>query len=72
MSLFRIVVKQKHYANGIKLEQGMSVEVASSYSNPLTTNGGHEVQDAFIRKYGIDLKKNCGLSSVYLDVHKIS
>ena len=72
MALFLITVKQNRYSNGIRLEKGMSVEVSSSYSNPLTTNGGHEVQDAFIRKYGIDLKKNGGNSSVYLEVKKIN
>ncbi|MEY5049771.1 MAG: hypothetical protein RLZZ175_3130 [Bacteroidota bacterium] len=72
MALFLITVKQNKYSNGIKLEKGMSVEVSSSYSNPLTTNGGHEVQDAFLRKYGLDLKKNGGNSSVYLDVKKMN
>ncbi|MBS1635933.1 MAG: hypothetical protein JST26_08400 [Bacteroidetes bacterium] len=71
MALFLITVKQNHIANGIRLEKGMSVEVSSNYSNPLTTNGGHEVQDAFMRKYGLDLKKNGGNSSVYLDVKKV-
>ena len=71
MALFLITVKQNNYTNGIKLEKGMSVEVSSSYSNPLTTNGGHEVIDAFERKYGLDLKKNGGNSGVYLDVKKI-
>jgi len=72
MALFKITVKQNHYANGIKLEKGMSVEVSSSYSNPVTTNGGHEVADAFMRVYGLDIKKNCGLSTVYLDVKKMN
>lgn len=72
MALFLITVKQNKYSNGIKLEKGMSVEASSNYSNPLTTNGGHEVQDAFMRKYGLDLKKNGGNSSVYLDVKKIN
>lgn len=72
MALFLITVKQNKYTNGIRLEKGMSVEVSSKYTNPLTTNGGHEVQDAFMRKYGIDLKKNGGNSTVYLDVKKIN
>jgi len=71
MALFLITVKQNHFANGIRLEKGMSVEVASSYSNPLTTNVGREVIDAFMRKYNIDLKKNNGASSAYLDVKKM-
>ena len=65
MALFLITVKQNHRCNGINLEKGMSVEVSSLYSNPLTTNGGHEVQDAFMRKYGIDLKKN-GVIQVFI------
>lgn len=75
MALFRVTVKQNKFSNGIRLEKGMSVEVSSKYSNPLTTNGGHEVQDAFMRKYGLDLKKNGGGSvpgSSYLDVQKIN
>ena len=57
MSLFVVTVKQTRVTNGIRLEQGMSVEVPSNSSNPLLSNGGHEVQEAFLRKYGIDLKK---------------
>jgi len=72
MALFLITVKQNNFCNGIHLEKGMTVEVSSTYSNPLTTNGGHEVQDAFMRKYGLDLKKNGGNSSVWLDVKKIN
>jgi hypothetical protein len=72
MGLFLITVKQNNNANGIKLEKGMSVEVSSSYSNPVSTNGGKEVQEAFMRKYGLDIVKNCGNSSVYLDVKRIN
>lgn len=72
MALFRITVKQNNYANGIRLEKGMTVDVSSTYSNPVTTNGGHEVIDAFQRVYGIDIKKNGGLSTVYLDVKKVN
>lgn len=58
MALFKITAKQKSYSNGLRLEKGMSVKVASKYSsNPINTNGGHEVQDAFMRIYGLDLKK---------------
>ncbi|MDA9555401.1 DUF6140 family protein [Pelobium sp.] len=71
MALFKITVKNSGTSNGIRLEKGMSVEVASSYSNPITTNGGHEVVDAFKRKYGIDIKKAGALSSVMLSLEKI-
>lgn len=71
MALFLITVKNNHYCNGIKLEKGMTVELSSNYSNPVSTNGGLEVIDAFMRKYGIDLKKNRGNNDVYLNVKKM-
>ena len=72
MPLFRITTKQSKNANGIRIEKGMSVEVVtSSMSNPLTTNGGQAVADAFMRVYGIDAKKAGILSTIYLDVQKI-
>lgn len=72
MPLFRITTKQSKNANGIRIEKGMSVEVVtSSMSNPLTTNGGQAVADAFMRVYGIDAKRAGILSTVYLDVVKI-
>ena len=70
--LFRITTKQSKNTNGIRIEKGMSVEVVtSSMSNPLSTNGGQAVADAFMRVYGIDTKKAGILSTVYLDVVKI-
>lgn len=73
MSLYLITVSRNNICNGIRLEKGMSVEVASKYSgNPVITNGGKEVIDAFMRKYGIDLKKNNGCSPAYLESKKIS
>jgi len=72
MALFRITVKSTYSNNGVKVEKGMSVEVVSKYSNPLSTNGGKEVQEAFIRKYGFDIKKAGNFSSGYLDVQKIN
>lgn len=73
MPLYRVTVKTAKNSNGIRIEKGMSVEVATSStsSNPLTTNGGQLVADAFMRIYGIDAKKAGILSTVYLDVQKI-
>lgn len=73
MALFRLTLKSTHLVNGLRLEKGMSVEVASSYSNPLTTNGGHEVIATFQRVYGLDLGKAKGyLSSAYFEVKKLN
>lgn len=72
MPLFRVTVKQMKWANGLRIEKGMSVDVSTaSMGNPLLTDGGRVVADAFMRLYGVDLKKLGALSSVYLDVQRI-
>jgi hypothetical protein len=70
--LYRITVKQSKNANGIRLDKGMTVDVVTnSYCNPITTNGGQCVVDAFMRVYGVDIKKAGALNMVYLDYVKI-
>lgn len=72
MPLFRITLKQSKNSNGIRLEKGMSVEVVSNtFSNPVSTNGGQPVVDAFNRIYGVDIKKAGALSMIYLDVESL-
>lgn len=72
MPLFRITVKSNKNSNGIRLERGMSVDVVSnSMSNPVITNGGQNVVDAFMRIYGIDIRRAGGLNMVTLDVERI-
>ena len=72
MPLFRVTVKQMKLTGGIRIEPGMTVDIVSnSMSNPLTTNGGQLVADAFMRVYGIDLKRIGALSMVYLDVVRV-
>ena len=46
----------------------MRVEVATvSAITPITANGGQDVADAFMRVYGIDLKKAVALNSADLE-----
>lgn len=72
MPLFRITTKSMRNNNGVRIEPGMSVDVVTnSFSNPVTTNGGQVVADAFMRIYGIDIKKAGALNTVCLDVQKI-
>ena len=69
MPRFRITTKTRKMSNGIIIEPGMSVEVVTqTFSNPVSTNGGQAVVDAFMRIYGEDVKKAGALSTVYLDV----
>ena len=70
--LYRVTVKSNKNSNGIRIERGMSVEVVTNnITNPVTTNGGQAVADAFMRIYGIDIRKAGALNMVYLDVNRI-
>lgn len=71
MARFRVTTKHVKNVNGIRIEPGMSVEVVTqSMSNPITTNGGQSVIDAFMRIYGIDIKKAGCLNMVELGVEQ--
>ena len=60
-------------SNGVRIEPGMTVEVVTqSMNNPLLTNGGQAVADAFMRIYGIDIKKAGALNMIYLNVEKLN
>jgi len=70
--LYRITVKSPKNTNGVRIERGMSVDVVTnSLSDPVSTNGGQAVADAFMRIYGIDIKKAGALSRAWLDVVRI-
>lgn len=71
--LYRITVKQSKNCNGVRLERGMSVDVVTnSMSNPVNTNGGQCVADAFMRIYGIDIRRAGALNMLYLDCERIN
>ena len=73
MPRFIITTKHVKNSNGIRIEPGMRVEVVTqTMSNPVITNGGRNVVDAFMRIYGIDIKKAGCLNMVELDVQKVS
>lgn len=72
MPLFRVTVKTSKNTNGVRIERGMSVDVPSnSMSNPVMVNGGQPVADAFMRIYGVDIKRAGVLNMAYLDVERI-
>ncbi|MFR9541771.1 MAG: DUF6140 family protein [Rikenellaceae bacterium] len=72
MPQFQVTVKQMKNSSGLRIEKGMSVAVVTQYmSSPLTTNGGQDIVNAFMRVYGIDLKRIGALSTVYLDVKQL-
>lgn len=70
--LYRITVKTPKNTNGVRIERGMSVDVVTnSFGDPVSTNGGQVVADAFMRIYGIDIKKAGALNRAWLDVERI-
>lgn len=70
--IYRVTVKNSKNSNGVRLERGMSVDVVTnSMSNPVTTNGGQPVADAFMRIYGVDIRQAGALNMAYLDVKQI-
>lgn len=69
--IYRITVKTPKNTNGVRIERGMSVDVVTnSLSDPVSTNGGQVVADAFMRIYGIDIKKAGALSRAWLGCGK--
>ena len=70
--IYRITVKSPKNTNGVRIERGMSVDVVTnSLSDPVSTNGGQVVADAFMRIYGIDIEKAGALNRAWLDVERI-
>lgn len=72
MPIYRVTVKQPKLSNGVRIERGMSVDVVTnSITNPVSTNCGQPVADAFFRIYGIDIRRAGALNMIYLDVQRI-
>jgi hypothetical protein len=70
--VYRVTVKSSKLTSGIRVERGMSVDVVTNnITNPVTTNGGQVVADAFMRIYGIDIRRAGALNMAYLDVQRI-
>ena len=70
MALFTITTKRRKICNGVLIEPGMTVQIVSPFNNPVTVNGGQAVEDAFMRMFGISLKKANALNMSDLDVKK--
>lgn len=72
MALYRITVKKQMYTSQGVLEPGMSVQVSSfTIADPLLIDYGNLVNNAFLRIYGIDLKKANALNGLVLESERI-
>ena len=54
--VFKLSPKRKTCINGETLSPSMEVIITTNLSNPFN-NGGTEVKEAYMRKYGVDLTK---------------
>ena len=70
MAIWTLTIKSTKIMNGVRLERGMRVQVSSLY-HPIGYNNGEATRDAFMRVYGIDMKRLGALSTVYLDVQRV-
>ena len=72
MPIFQITTKNRKQVNGIRIEPGMTVQVVTqSMSNPITTNGGQAVIDAFLRTYSVNIKEAGCLNMSDLELKQI-
>ena len=72
MPIFQITTKHRKQINGIRIEPGMTVQVVTqSMSNPITTNGGQAVIDAFLRIYSVNIKEAGCLNMSDLELKQI-
>ncbi len=72
MPTYRITLKYSGNCNTIQYEKGLFVDVITlTTTNPVTVNGGTKVQDAFMLKYGLDVKKAGQLNSGAMEVKQI-
>lgn len=71
MALYKITTKRKFVNGNLLIEKGMTVQVSSFAANPLYYDEGNDVNNAFLRVYGIDLKPQGLLSTTFLMLEKI-
>lgn len=73
MALFSVTAKTTRQSNGVRLEKGMSVEVVTQSSTIiLSSSGKKQIEEAFMRKYGIDINKVGGVSTSNFEVKKVN
>lgn len=72
MALYKVTVKKQMYTSQGVLEPGMSVQVSSfTIADPIMIDYGNLVNNAFLRIYGIDLKKANALNGLVLKSERI-
>lgn len=70
MALYRATVLRTHKEGDVYIEKGMEVSFAS-FTPPWMVNQGQPIQEAFMRVYGVDLKKGFVCSPGFIEVVEV-
>ena len=72
MSLYKITVKMSKRAEGMLIEPGMIVQLATTIPNPVSHIQEREkINTIFKNNFGVDLKKMGALNPAYLKEERI-
>ena len=71
MALYRVRTKRRKCCNGINIEPGMEVQVVTPLNNTVQVNNWQYVEDAFMRVFGISLRKANCLNVSDLEIMKL-
>ena len=71
MALYRVRTKRRKCCNGINIEPGMEVQVVTPLNNTVQVNNWQYVEDAFLRVFGISLRKANCLNVSDLEITKL-
>lgn len=72
--LYKVTLKTScSNRNGVRLEKGANVEIVFNTTSSLFgfSEARKLIQDAFMRKYGIDVEKARAINSADMDVQKL-
>lgn len=70
MALYKITTKRKFINDNLLIDKGMTVQVSPFDANPLRYDEESDVNNAFTRIFGIDLRPQGLLSTTFLEVEK--
>ena len=71
MSLYRVVTKRRKVCNGVNIEAGMEAQVVTPVNQTFQVNNWQYVEDAFLRIFGISLRKANCLNVSDLEITKL-
>ena len=71
MSLYRVRTKRRKCCNGVSIEAGMEAQVVTPLNSTIQVNNWQYVEEAFMRIFGISLRKANCLNASDLEITKL-